>query len=198
MHFNVLWTPFYCHTPLQGQEIHVAAREVHLRRTVKQFNPIQYRINTLVSCMKRREGGKEKPHSFHSYLSLSHPYPYAYWPTAILRASPLHNSPNAHHPITPNRTTPPPPHHLQHSDLHVVRVSMLQENEEFIYLHAYKSSFLNLLSRFKHFLPSYFQDQAISSKIRYFLARSCKTRHFLARSSKIPVRIMHCLPRSWK
>ena len=79
-----------------------------------------------------------------------------------------------------------------------------------------------LLSRFRHFLPSYFQDQAFSSKllprsgiffqvtskIRYFLARSCKTRHFLSRScktrhylprcSKIPARIMHCLPRSWK
>ena len=79
-----------------------------------------------------------------------------------------------------------------------------------------------LHSRFRHFLPRYFQDQAFSSKllprsgiffqvtskIRYFLARSCKTRHFLARScktrhylprsSKIPARIMHCLPRSWK
>ena len=77
-------------------------------------------------------------------------------------------------------------------------------------------------SKIRHFLPSYFQDQAFSSKllprsgiffqvtskIRYFLARSCKTRHFLARScktrhylprsSKIPARIMHCLPRSWK
>ena len=38
----------------------------------------------------------------------------------------------------------------------------------------------------------------VTSKIHTFLARSCKTRHFLPRSSKIPARIMHCLPRSWK
>ena len=30
------------------------------------------------------------------------------------------------------------------------------------------------------------------------LQESCMIRHFLPRSSKIPARIMHCLPRSWK
>ena len=43
----------------------------------------------------------------------------------------------------------------------------------------------------RHFL-------ARSCKTRHFLARSCKTRHYLPRSFKIPARIMHCLPRSWK
>ena len=80
--------------------------------------------------------------------------------------------------------------------------------------------FFQDISKIRDFLPSYFQDQAFSfkllprsgiffqvlprsdiffqvtSKIHTFLARSCKTRHFLPRSSKIPARIMHCLPRS--
>ena len=63
-------------------------------------------------------------------------------------------------------------------------------------------------SKITHFLPSFFQDQAFSSKLlaRFTdflqdLARSdisCKIRHFLARSSQMPARIMHCLRRSWK
>ena len=51
--------------------------------------------------------------------------------------------------------------------------------------------FFQVTSKIRYFL-------ARSCKTRHFLARSCKTRHYLPRSSKIPARIMHCLPRSWK
>ena len=44
-------------------------------------------------------------------------------------------------------------------------------------------NFFQVTSKIRYFL-------ARSCKARHFLARSCKTRHFLARSSKIPARIM--------